>query len=156
MSKVSKIFNSLNPVFEPILKSKLHCLVSSQLMLVKFKGRKTGREFVTPMAYHEFDGVIIIALAELANRQWWRNYREVWPMEALIKGSWKKGYASLIKPNSIESKKWFEAVFNRAAFIPKIFGVIYNKEQGLSESQLEFLSKDSGLVKFTERKEDHA
>lgn len=155
MSRVSKIFISLNPVVKPILESRLHCLLSSQFMLVRFEGRKSGKEFTAPMAYHKFDDVYIIALAEMASRQWWRNYRTVWPMELCIKGEWKKGYASLIQPNDGDLKKWYEAVFNRAPFIPKIFGVIYNRKIGLSEDQLEFLSGKSGLVKFTENEKDH-
>jgi len=105
MSRVSNIFTSLNPIIEPMLQSRLHCLVSSQLMLVKFTGRKTGKAYLTPMAYHDFGDIIIIALAETASRQWWRNYREVWPMEILIKGRWQRGYASVVKPNTAESKK---------------------------------------------------
>jgi len=76
-------------------------------------------------------------------------------MEMCIKGEWRKGYASVIKPRSAEAKKWFAAVFNRAAFIPKIFGVIYSKKHGLSADHLEFLSLKSGLVKLTESREDH-
>lgn len=150
MSKVSNLFISLNPIVEPVLESRLHCILSSQFMLVRFKGRQSGKEFTTPMAYHRFDDVYIIALAEMASRKWWRNYRTSWPMDVCIKGEWKHGYACLVEANSEESKHWFNAVFNRAAFIPKIFGVIYNKQQGLSHSQLKFLSLKSGLVKFVE------
>ncbi len=155
MSRVSQIFISLNPIVIPILQSRFHCLISTQLMLVKFTGRKSGREFTTPMAYHEFNGTIIIALAETKSRQWWRNYRDVWPMAVLIKGQWKSGYASVVKPTNGEFKKWFEAVFDRAGFIPKIFNIIYNKKQGLSNSQLEYLSSRSALVKFTQTAEEH-
>ncbi len=156
MSKVSGFFTSLNPLMMRILPSPFHWLASTQIALVRFTGKKSGRVFTTPMAYHLFDDTLIIALAETRGRNWWRNYVEVAPMDILIKGKWISGFASVLTPDNPEYKKWFEAVLNRAFFIPKIFLNDYNAREGLSASQMEALHAQSGLVKFTRRREDHS
>jgi hypothetical protein len=155
MSKVSGFFTSLNPLMMRVLPSPFHWLASTQIALVRFTGKKSGRVFTTPMAYHLFDDTLIIALAETKGRNWWRNYVEIAPMDILIKGKWQSGFASVLKAEDPEYKKWFEAVLNRAFFIPKIFWVDYNARDGLSASQIKALDARSGLVKFTRNREDH-
>lgn len=155
MSVVTKLFGSLNPIIKSILESRLHGVISRQLMLVKFKGRKSGKEFVTPTAYNEFDGTIIITIVEMKNKKWWKNYTEVWPMDVLVRGRWEFGYASVVKSGTSEFKNWYELVFGRASYIPKRFGITYSKANGLSKEQIDLLSNTSGLVKFTRNEDDH-
>lgn len=155
MNKTSRFFSSLTPLLMRVLPSPFHWLASTQLALVRFTGKKSGRVITTPMAYNLFDDTLIITIAETKGRNWWRNYVEVAPMDVLIKGKWRSGYASVLQAEDPEYKKWFEAVFDRAFFIPKIFGVDYDAQAGLSENQIAVLAAKSGLVKFTEHREDH-
>ena len=39
-----------NPVMKALLRSPLHGLVSKNIALLHFRGRKSGRDFVTPSA----------------------------------------------------------------------------------------------------------
>lgn len=148
-SKTSDFFTRFNPLMLRILPSPFHWLASSQIALVTFTGKKSGRVFTTPMAYHDFGDTIIIALAETKGRNWWRNYIETAPMDMLIKGKWRHGSASVLTPESLEYKKWFEAVLGRACFIPKIFLNDYDARKGLSSEQIDTLHARSGLVLFT-------
>lgn len=145
----------MNPVVKFILNSRFHGFLGHSFMLVKFTGKKTGREFVTPMSHHVFDETIIIMLAETKGRVWWLNYRETAPMMVCIQGEWLEGYASVLQSDHPEYKHWFESVFSRAAFIPKIFGVVFDKGNGLTDKQISDLSSKSGIVKFTQNRHDH-
>ena len=149
MSVVSKVFISLNPVIKPLLQSKWHWLLSSQLMLVRFTGRKSGREFTTPMFYTTFNDTKIIVLAETQGRVWWKNYLDTAPMSILVRGKWQEGFAEMLKPEDPEYKKWFEAVFNLKPYITGIFHTQYNRKAGLSKPQIDYLAKRSGIVKFS-------
>ena len=152
MNKVSDFFIKTNWAIKPLMDSPFHWLLSSRLVLLKFKGRKTGAEFVTPVGYTSFGDTIIITLTETHNRQWWRNYREVWPMELKHKGKWRSGSAILIEPGSDQYREWFEKIFNRDRFMPKIFKIHdYDRNVGLSKAQLDLLvANHSGLVKFSD------
>lgn len=154
MNKVSDFFIKMNPVILPLLNSPLHYLLSSRLVVLKFKGRKSGKEFTTPVGYTQFKDHIIITLTETRNRQWWRNFREAWPMEIKHKGKWQYGEAIFINIDSDEYISWFERIFNKDAFMPKIFKIHdYDKKIGLSQSQRNTLIENaSGVVKFTPEK----
>lgn len=132
------------------MNSPLHWIFSSRLVLLKFKGRKSGKEFVTPVGYSKFDDIFLISLTETHNRQWWRNYLELWPMELQYKGKWRSGKAVWIKPGSDEYKQLFEQIFNRDRFMPKIFKIHdYDRRIGLTKAQLDILlNATSGLVRF--------
>ncbi len=155
MNKVSDFFIKANWAIKPLMDSPFHWLLSSRLVLLKFKGRKSGQEFVTPVGYSKFDDTIMITLTETHNRQWWKNYREVWPMELKYKGKWRSGYAILIPSTSEAYRQWFEKIFNRDHFMPKIFKIHdYDRKQGLTAAQLMVLQNaGSGLVHFAATQE---
>lgn len=151
MNKVSDFFIKTNWLIKPLMDSPFHWLLSSRLVLLKFKGRKSGDEFTTPVGYSHFGDTIIITLTETHNRQWWRNYRECWPMSLKHKGKWCSGNAILIPAESDEYRQWFEKIFNRDRFMPKIFKIHdYDRSVGLTKAQRDvLLANHSGLVKFT-------
>jgi hypothetical protein len=150
MNKTSEFFIRLNWLITPLLDSRWHVLLSGWVALLKFRGRKSGREFVTPVAYQRFGDTILITLTETRNRQWWRNYRQTWPMALKIRGEWRQGVAVLVKPSSEAYRAGFEKIFNRHPFIARIMKIDdYRPEQGLTEAQLAvLLQAGSGLVKF--------
>jgi hypothetical protein len=115
---------------------------------LRYKGRKSGQEFSTPVAYFEFGDVVAIALTETANRSWWRNFREPWPLELRIKGKWRSGYAKVLPPGSDDYRHWFEKVLSVGPYMPWIFGVKFGRRKGLTPDQAEHLAGRSGLVLF--------
>ena len=141
----------MNPIIKPLLNSPFHFLFSSRLILLRFNGRKSGKTFITPVGYSDFSDHIIITLTETHNRHWWRNFRQTWPLDIKMKGKWTTGNAILIAAGSDDYADWFEKIFNRDTFMPKIFKIHdYDKNVGLTSAQLELLLKNtSGLVKFT-------
>jgi hypothetical protein len=45
------LYKTLNPVMTALLGSPLHGIASSSIALLHFRGRKSGRESVTPLSY---------------------------------------------------------------------------------------------------------
>jgi deazaflavin-dependent oxidoreductase (nitroreductase family) len=68
-----KIMNRMsNAVIKPLLRSPLHSLASGSLMLITFTGRKSGRTYTTPVAYHQPDDHTVILFTQ-RERIWWKN-----------------------------------------------------------------------------------
>jgi hypothetical protein len=66
-------FVIINPTMRFLLRSPLHFFWSRSLMLITFTGRKSGRQFTTPVRYvREGETVRCFTSAE---NQWWRNLR---------------------------------------------------------------------------------
>lgn len=71
---IKKIFyKTLNPVVTALLRSPLHGIASESLALLHFRGRKSGREFVTPLSYTREGSTIRFMSAQTT--RWWINLR---------------------------------------------------------------------------------
>ena len=155
MNRTSEFFIRLNWFITPLLASRCHGVLSGWLALMKFRGRKSGREFVTPVAYHVFGDTILIGLTETRDRQWWRNYRRPWRMALKLRGQWREGVAVLQEPGGEDYRAGFEKIFNRHRFIAGIMHIDdYRADRGLTDAQLAILLEaGSGLVKFAATEE---
>lgn len=78
------IFKVLNPIVKMLLNSPLHFIMSGNIVLLKFTGRKSGRALSTPVSYRIVDGSVH-CFTDYVN-QWWRNLQDVESVELLLKG----------------------------------------------------------------------
>ena len=68
------LFVVINPVVKTLLRSPLHGILSDSIMIVSFRGRRSGKQFSTPVRYLR-DGDVIRAYSN-KETQWWRNLRD--------------------------------------------------------------------------------
>jgi F420H(2)-dependent quinone reductase len=72
-----------NPLVRAILRSPAHGLLSGRLILLEYRGRRTGRTFAIPLRYADAGDAGIVALAvEPRRKQWWRSF--VAPRPAVV------------------------------------------------------------------------
>ena len=64
-----------NPIVRWLLCSRVHWLASFALVLVTYRGRRTGREYTIPVAYARTDGTLV-AVTPKSETVWWTNFRE--------------------------------------------------------------------------------
>jgi len=69
-----KLAEIVNPIMKALLQSPLHRLVSRHLMLLTFKGHKTGRAYTVVVGCHEVNGKLIVPLGT-TGRRWRLNFR---------------------------------------------------------------------------------
>lgn len=98
MSKM--LYRMINPPITLLLKSPLHSVISSNTLIVEFKGRRSGRVMTTPISYHhaeveadldvdvDVDGKDTIQCFTAKANIWWRNLRGVESVRLLIKKQW--------------------------------------------------------------------
>lgn len=65
------LFAIINPCVRLVLVSPLHALMSGSLLLIAYKGRKSGRCYTTPLRYVR-DGDLIRCFTS-RDTKWWRN-----------------------------------------------------------------------------------
>ena len=66
-----------------VLRSPLHGMLSNSMMLITVTGRKTGRQYTTPVEYFRENGNIFIMTSR--NRTWWRNLKDGAEVSLLLK-----------------------------------------------------------------------
>src|SRR4051812_35208921 len=69
-----------NPIFDRLLRSRLHGLIDQHFMLLRFRGRKTGRSYTLPVGRRTIDG----RLGVLTNSRWRVNFRGGAPVEVIL------------------------------------------------------------------------
>lgn len=80
----------INPVMKLALRSPAHGLVSHQLLLLTFRGRKSGRQFTTPAGYTREDDTLYLMTAS----PWWKNFQDGAPVTVLLQGEKRQGQAT--------------------------------------------------------------
>ncbi|UXA18754.1 hypothetical protein [Mycobacterium sp. SMC-4] len=75
------ILRTLNPVLRRVLRTPLGGRLT-ELMVVSFRGRKSGRQFEVPVSAHHLDGDLYVVL----EAQWKHNFRDGADAEVTYQG----------------------------------------------------------------------
>jgi hypothetical protein len=78
-----------DPIIKTILRSPLHRMVSGNMMLMTYTGRKSGRQYQVPMDYFviKSTGAKYLATLSRPERTWWRNLRGREEVNVLVEGT---------------------------------------------------------------------
>jgi hypothetical protein len=82
----------INPVTRRLLKSPLHSRVDGALLLLHYRGRRTGRRYTVPVGYHWING----HLSLLTNSGWRHNFEGGRNLEVTYRGRRQPAHAQLI------------------------------------------------------------
>ena len=86
------LLRAVNPFLKVLLGTPLAGPLRKQLMVLNFKGRKSGRQFSIPVSAHQIDGT----LYALAGAPWKNNFRDGADAEVLYGGKRTKMRGDLI------------------------------------------------------------
>ena len=79
---------------------------SDRLLLLTFTGRKSGKEFTTPMRYVEEDE--ILRLRVLVEYPWWKNLVEQATVRVLLRGQMRTGTAEVLPEE--DERSWSRSI----------------------------------------------
>ncbi|MDE0912046.1 MAG: nitroreductase/quinone reductase family protein [Myxococcota bacterium] len=145
MSIEQLLYKALNPVMTALLRSPLHGITSNNIALLHFRGRKSGREFVTPLSYTR-DGDTIRFMSAHSTR-WWMNLRgEPAPVSIEIARETVTGKARLLDGDSEQLR---EGVRRFLAALPrdaKVYGIKLDESRKPVEESLAKAAPELVLV----------
>ncbi len=90
--KFSRIYN---PMMKSLLRSPLHGLISKNIMVITFTGRRSGKTYSTPVNYIRDDSGITVFSRRAGI--WWRNLRGGASVTLRVRGKDLKGIAESIE-----------------------------------------------------------
>jgi hypothetical protein len=79
-----------------LLRSPLHCLASGSLVLITYRGRRSGRCFTIPVMYAEREGTLTIFVGHSQRKRWWQNVRIGAEVEVRLRGRRLRGRAQVV------------------------------------------------------------
>ena len=77
-----------NACVATLLRSPFHRLMSGSTDLIRYRGRRTGREITMPTQYAECGSEVVILVGRPEIRTWWHNFRTERDLDVLIRGRW--------------------------------------------------------------------
>jgi hypothetical protein len=77
-----------NSFVSGVLRSPLHRLISGSTDLIRYTGRRSGREIITPTQYVRRDDDVIILVGRPDEKTWWRNFGTDGDIDVLLHRRW--------------------------------------------------------------------
>ena len=90
----------INPVMKVLLRSPAHGLVSEHLLLLTFRGRKSGRAYTTPVGYTQEGNTVYVT----TQSPWWRNLREGVEVRVRLRGEVRQGCATATREPEVVAR----------------------------------------------------
>lgn len=77
-----------NSLVGAVLRSPLHRLLSGSTALIRYTGRRSGREFVTPVQFARAGEDLVILVGRPRDKTWWHNFEAERPVDILVARRW--------------------------------------------------------------------
>jgi deazaflavin-dependent oxidoreductase (nitroreductase family) len=75
-----------NPIVRFILRSPLHGVMSKSLMLITYRGEKSGKEYTLPVSFLEDGGKIYVIPGSPEKKVWWHNIHSNMSVSLTVRG----------------------------------------------------------------------
>src|SRR5258708_5150465 len=95
-----RLLRRLNPLVTGVLRSPVHGILSRNLLVLTYVGRKTGRRRAVPLSYVEHGGRLYLCSRTAL---WWRNLRGGSSVELCLRGRRLAATACVVDPGSTEA-----------------------------------------------------
>src|SRR5271168_3347867 len=82
----ARVLGVANIAIRPLLRSHLHGILSSRLMLLEYTGKKTGRRYAFPIGYFPWDDGDVLSFSSL--RGWPAVIEGAPNIRILVRGQW--------------------------------------------------------------------
>lgn len=91
------IVGAANPFVRRLLDSRFAGPMSKALLLLRYRGRKSGRTFATPVGYVREGARVVMVTSPTYS--WWRNMVGGAEAEVRLPEGWRHGHAEVLFPN---------------------------------------------------------
>ncbi|MEM1144016.1 MAG: nitroreductase/quinone reductase family protein [Pseudomonadota bacterium] len=127
-------YSVMNPMVTTLLRSPLHAIISGNIALLHFQGRKSGRTFVTPLSYVRENNAVWLLSAH--STRWWLNLRgEQVPVSIEIARQTYTGKAQLWENDGEELRDGVRRFLCALPRDAKVYGIKLDKnEEPIEES----------------------
>ena len=82
-----RVLRLVNPFVRAILGSPAHRLLSGRLLVLTYRGHRSGRSFAIPLLYADVASGEIVVLALSDGKLWWRSFTRAAPATVTLRGA---------------------------------------------------------------------
>jgi hypothetical protein len=135
--------NIVNPLMRLILNSPLHGMMSAGLLLISYRGRKSGKEYTLPVQYTQDGKKIYIIPGMPEQKTWWRNLKGGLPVRLTLRGQVVNGNGIILEQprDAAEILTASELSLKRSAQLARMYGVRIEADGSLNTDDLQKLAE---------------
>jgi len=138
----------VNPVIRTLLRSPAHGLISGNITILHFTGRKSGRALSTPLSYTRIENKVWLLSSQ--NTRWWVNFRGAdAPVNVELAGEKLSGVAHLLEGDSDALREGVDQFLTLLPRDAKVYGIKMTKEKRPVPESLAEKAPDLILVEIT-------
>jgi deazaflavin-dependent oxidoreductase (nitroreductase family) len=108
-------------------------MVSKNILLITFTGRKSGKTYTTPVSYSQHDDQVTI----FTHAPWWKNLRSGTPVTLRIRGQEIQGLAEPVAEDKQAIAARLTAHLREVPFDAKYYGVTFNEHKNPRAEEVE-------------------
>lgn len=94
---IRTLVGAANPLVKRLLGSRFAGPLAKNLLLLRFKGRTSGKTFTTPVGYVRDRDMVVVVTSP--TYKWWRNVVGDADVEVRLDGRWHEAKAKLLTPD---------------------------------------------------------
>lgn len=128
-----------------LLKSPLHGLISSAVMLVNYTGRRTGKVYAVPVNYvFTQEGLLVMSLKK---RVWWRNLTDDTRFTVRLQGKSYSASAEVFETGDDLTERLTEYLQGSPRLV-KYFNIESDEDDNLKTESVHEFATDRVVVRF--------
>jgi len=145
-----RVFHAMNPFMVFVLRIGFGWMmeiipsVTGRIMVINHTGRKSGKEYLTPVNYAVVDGEVYCTAGFGSISDWYKNMMVNPDVEILLLNGWRKAKADDVS-DSPKRAFLMRQVIIGSGFAGPLFGVNQKK---LNDEQLDAATKEYRLIHF--------
>ncbi|MEH6611336.1 MAG: nitroreductase/quinone reductase family protein [Halioglobus sp.] len=138
----------VNPTMRGLLKSPLQGVISKNIGILHFTGRKSGRQLSTPLSYTREGNTVRLLSSQ--NTRWWINFRDAdAPVEMQIGKDTLSGAAHLLEGDSDELREGVTRFLKALPRDATVYGIKLDASKQPVEASLAKAAPRLVLVEIT-------
>ena len=134
----------VNPLIRLLLRSPLHRPFSRHLMLLAFRGRKSGKRYEVVVGRHEVDEALFVPTGT-TGRLWRLNFRGGTSVEVTLGGSRRRGRGELVEEPD-EVARIHRLLLGRVGKNARRLGLRVNVDREPSDEELKVPLAGRGVI----------
>ena len=133
----------INPLMRLILNSPFHGLMSAGLLLITYRGRKSGKQYTLPVQYTQDGKKIYIIPGMPEQKSWWRNLKGGLPVRLTLRGQVVNGNGIILEQprDAAEILTASELSLKRSTQLARMYNVRIEADGGLNSDDLRKLAE---------------
>jgi deazaflavin-dependent oxidoreductase (nitroreductase family) len=127
-----------NPFVRLVLRSPLHGLMSAELLLITYRGKKSGKGYTLPVQYAQAGKKIYIIPGWPQKKTWWRNLKGGLPVKITLRGQEVAGNGIVLEQPQDAAEILFgmQQKLHNSAQLAKMYNVRFETDGSLNAEDL--------------------